>query len=189
MDCTSSQAIAQAKAAFADGLASPDSIQLEHVAEGTLGAIPVCQGIFEMAGESQLVVWANNNDGSITYFQQDNQGNITTSSLAPDGAQKQLQAIQALGEQEAKQFDQGQAEQQKQADQAEYDRDSQQWAEDKSQCEQIEQHPIGSGLLGMLVGNGSSGLTLTKCQQLQNLMTQMDQKATQEGLTINDQGN
>lgn len=108
MDCTSDKAITQAKAAFADGLASPDSFQLEHVVEGTLGAMPVCQGIFEMDGVSQMVVWTNNDDGSITQFQQDDQGNITTSNLAPNGAEEQLQAAQALGQRLDKQFNQGQ---------------------------------------------------------------------------------
>lgn len=197
MDCTSSKAIAQAKTAFADGLTNSDSIQLENVAEGTLGAMPVCQGILGMNGQSEVVTWANNDDGTITSFQQDSDGNVTTQTLGPNGAQQQLQAIQNQAQQMANQFDQGQAAQQKQADQAAYDQTSQLWAEDKPKCDQIEQHPISSGLLNILVGNGvndalkgtSTGLTLAKCQKLQTLMTQLDQQASQEGLTMNDQGN
>ena len=100
MDCTSKKAITQAKAAFAAGMVSPDSFQLEHVTEGTLGAMLVCEAIFNMAGESQVVVWTNNDDGSITQFQQDAQGNITTSNLAPN-------EMQSLPPDVQKQFDQG----------------------------------------------------------------------------------
>ena len=109
LDCTSSKAITQAKLAMADGSVDPNSFQLEHVVEGTIGAMPVCQALVEKDGQSMMATWTNNDDGSITLFQQDGQGNLTTTNLAPNGAENELQQLQNLQAAQQKQYDQGQS--------------------------------------------------------------------------------
>jgi hypothetical protein len=81
MDCTSPRAIAQAKAAFGQGF-DPKGVSIENVGEGTLGAIPVCEGVVNvlgpLLGANKVRVWSNNSDGSITEYLEDSDENITT---------------------------------------------------------------------------------------------------------------
>jgi hypothetical protein len=93
MDCTSQAAINQAENAFGQG--DPTSVALTHVSEGTLGAMDVCVGFLN----SQQIIWINNSDGSVDQLQEDDNGNITTTNIAPDSYQKLMALGQALDQQ------------------------------------------------------------------------------------------